>query len=183
MIRILAVLCALVCASPALAQVKLPAGLDPQNTILLDTKNGRVIIKLRNDIAPLHAERIKQLVREGYKFLTQALERLHIRYVPSATNFILMELGPRASSIAQALLRRGIIVREMSAWKLPGCIRVTLGTMPEKPEDILKRVANDPQSPDFNSNQLEGKYYFAATADDVGPAFDALQNQIIRLSK
>jgi peptidylprolyl isomerase len=66
MIRILAVICALVCAAPAVAQVKLPAGLDPQNTILLDTKHGRVIIKLRNDLAPKHAERIKLLVREGF---------------------------------------------------------------------------------------------------------------------
>jgi peptidylprolyl isomerase len=66
MIRILAVVFALVCAAPTLAQVKLPAGLDPQNTILLDTKYGRVIIKLRNDIAPNHAARIKQLAREGF---------------------------------------------------------------------------------------------------------------------
>jgi peptidylprolyl isomerase len=66
MIRILAVICALVCVAPALAQVKLPAGLDPQNTVLLDTKYGRVIIKLRNDIAPKHAERIKLLTREGF---------------------------------------------------------------------------------------------------------------------
>jgi peptidylprolyl isomerase len=66
MVRILAFVVALVCAAPAFAQVKLPAGLDPQNTILLDTKNGRIIIKLRNDIAPKHAERIKLLTREGF---------------------------------------------------------------------------------------------------------------------
>jgi len=66
MIRILAVVVALVCAAPAFAQVKLPAGLDPQNTVLLDTKYGRVIIKLRNDIAPNHAARIKQLARDGF---------------------------------------------------------------------------------------------------------------------
>ena len=67
MIRILAVAVALVCAQPAFAQApKLPAGLDPQNTILLDTKHGRVVIKLRNDIAPKHAERFKLLTREGF---------------------------------------------------------------------------------------------------------------------
>ena len=64
MIRILAFALALVCAAPALAQA--PAGLDPQNTVYLDTKNGRVVIKLRNDLAPGHAARIKQLVREGF---------------------------------------------------------------------------------------------------------------------
>jgi len=65
MIRILVVLGALLGAAPALAQ-SLPAGLDPQNTILIDTKYGRITIKLRNDIAPKHAERIKTLAREKF---------------------------------------------------------------------------------------------------------------------
>ena len=50
----------------AVAQQKLPAGLDPQNTILIDTTQGRIVIKLRPDIAPQHAARIKQLARDGY---------------------------------------------------------------------------------------------------------------------
>jgi peptidylprolyl isomerase len=66
MIRIFAVVLALVCTAPAFAQPKLPAGLDPQNTVLLDTKYGRVVIKLRIDIAPQHAARIKQLARDGF---------------------------------------------------------------------------------------------------------------------
>src|ERR1039458_5354210 len=61
MIRILAIVVALVCAAPAIAQVS-----DPQNTVQLDTTKGRIVIKLRNDIAPKHAERIKQLAREGF---------------------------------------------------------------------------------------------------------------------
>ena len=67
MIRLLALVAALLVAVPAVAQKpKLPAGLDPQNTILLDTKYGRVIIKLRPDLAPKHAERIKRLTREKF---------------------------------------------------------------------------------------------------------------------
>jgi hypothetical protein len=62
-------------------------------------------------------------------------------------------------------------------------VRYNLGTIPEKPEDILKRIANDKTSMDFDSTQLEGKYYYAATAADVGGAFQNLQNQIIRLTK
>jgi peptidylprolyl isomerase len=65
MIRILAVIAALVCVAPAIAQ-PLPANLDKQNAIVIDTTKGRIVIKLRNDIAPLHAERIKQLAREGF---------------------------------------------------------------------------------------------------------------------
>jgi peptidylprolyl isomerase len=65
MIRILALLSVLICAAPAIAQ-PLPAGLDPQNTILIDTKHGRIVIKLRNDLAPKHAERLKMLTREKF---------------------------------------------------------------------------------------------------------------------
>jgi peptidylprolyl isomerase len=65
MIRMLALLIALVCAAPAFAQT-LPPGVDPQNAILIDTRHGRIVIKLRPDIAPKHAERIKLLVREKF---------------------------------------------------------------------------------------------------------------------
>jgi peptidylprolyl isomerase len=65
MIRILAVLAALVCVVPAFAQ-PLPASLDKANAIVIDTTKGRIVIKLRTDLAPQHAERIKTLAREGY---------------------------------------------------------------------------------------------------------------------
>ena len=65
MIRILAVVAALICAAPALAQ-PLPAKLDKANAIVIDSTKGRIVIQLRPDIAPKHAERIKQLAREGF---------------------------------------------------------------------------------------------------------------------
>ncbi|GLR96131.1 MULTISPECIES: peptidylprolyl isomerase [Bradyrhizobium] len=65
MIRILAVLAALLFAVPAVAQ-QLPANLDKANAIVIDSTKGRIVIKLRTDIAPQHAERIKQLAREGF---------------------------------------------------------------------------------------------------------------------
>jgi len=65
MFRILAVLAALFCVAPAIAQ-PLPANLDKANAIVIDTGKGRIVIKLRSDIAPQHAERIKQLARDGY---------------------------------------------------------------------------------------------------------------------
>ena len=39
---------------------------DPQNTVYIDTKDGRIVIRLRNDLAPQHAARIKQLARDGF---------------------------------------------------------------------------------------------------------------------
>ena len=39
---------------------------DPENTIIMDTTKGQVLIKLRPDLAPKHVERIKTLAREGF---------------------------------------------------------------------------------------------------------------------
>jgi peptidylprolyl isomerase len=44
----------------------------PENTLVLTTKNGKVTIRLRPDLAPKHVERIKELTRakfyDGLKF-------------------------------------------------------------------------------------------------------------------
>jgi peptidylprolyl isomerase len=66
MMRMLALFAVLFAVTPALAQAKLPAGADPQNTLIIETTKGPVIVKLRNDIAPKHAERLKQLARDKY---------------------------------------------------------------------------------------------------------------------
>jgi len=38
---------------------------DPDNTILMELKNGTVVIELLPDVAPKHAERMKELARAG----------------------------------------------------------------------------------------------------------------------
>ena len=50
-------------AAPALAQ---PVKTDPENTLFLDLKDGRVVIQMLPDIAPKHVERIKALTRQGF---------------------------------------------------------------------------------------------------------------------
>jgi peptidylprolyl isomerase len=70
MLRLLAV-CVLLAGfalspvAPAAAQA-LPAGADPQNTLVIDTTQGRIVVKLRTDVAPQHAERLKQLARDKF---------------------------------------------------------------------------------------------------------------------
>ena len=40
--------------------------LDPENTLYMDLKDGRVVIRLRPDLAPKHVERVKALARKGF---------------------------------------------------------------------------------------------------------------------
>ena len=61
MFRAFAIVLALAFAAPAAAQTA-----DRNNTVVLDTTKGRIVIRLRADLAPGHAERIKQLTREGF---------------------------------------------------------------------------------------------------------------------
>jgi peptidylprolyl isomerase len=46
-------------ANPAAAQ-------DPENTLVMELKCGNVHIALRPDVAPNHAQRLKELTREGF---------------------------------------------------------------------------------------------------------------------
>jgi cyclophilin family peptidyl-prolyl cis-trans isomerase len=39
---------------------------DPENTLVLETTKGRIVIALRPDLAPGHVERIKTLARQGF---------------------------------------------------------------------------------------------------------------------
>jgi cyclophilin family peptidyl-prolyl cis-trans isomerase len=40
--------------------------LDPENTLVMETTKGKVVIQLRPDLAPGHVERLKTLSREGF---------------------------------------------------------------------------------------------------------------------
>jgi peptidylprolyl isomerase len=63
-----ALLGVLVLSAPALAQLSgSPVQIrDPENTLFMDLKYGRVVIALRPDLAPHHVARIKQLVRQHF---------------------------------------------------------------------------------------------------------------------
>lgn len=50
----------------ALSAAPQAQSLDPENTLYLETKYGRTVIKLRPDLAPNHVAHIKKLAREGF---------------------------------------------------------------------------------------------------------------------
>lgn len=74
-----------------------------------------------------HAEKSRQLNRDGLRVLEAAFAERGINYVPSRANFVLAEVGS-GDAVFQAMLREGVIVRAMSGYKLPDWIRVTVGT-------------------------------------------------------
>lgn len=39
---------------------------DPENTLIMDTTQGRVVIEMRPDLAPNHVARIKELARQNF---------------------------------------------------------------------------------------------------------------------
>jgi cyclophilin family peptidyl-prolyl cis-trans isomerase len=44
----------------------LPPGTDAENALIIETTCGNVVVALRNDVAPVHAERLKLLAREHF---------------------------------------------------------------------------------------------------------------------
>jgi histidinol-phosphate aminotransferase len=81
----------------------------------------------------LHRKEVQDYVREinrSRKFVAESLSNLGARVFPSVANFILVDLGTRAPRIVKQLARKGILLRPM-AFGRPGCVRITIGTMPQ----------------------------------------------------
>lgn len=76
-------------------------------------------------------KRTKRLVNEGKRFLYKEMDMLGISYVPSVTNFILLNIGMDSEAVYNSLLKKGVIVRNMKGWGMDGFLRVTIGTMKE----------------------------------------------------
>jgi histidinol-phosphate aminotransferase len=66
-------------------------------------------------------------VQEQRQFLYRSFESMDIAYEESFTNFILVHVGGDSSQVAGALLKKGVIIRDMAAWGLKGYIRVSIG--------------------------------------------------------
>ena len=63
MIRVLLSAVLALCTFTAIVGAQTP---DPQNTLVIELKTGKVLIKLRPDLAPKHVERAKTLAKQGF---------------------------------------------------------------------------------------------------------------------
>ena len=74
-----------------------------------------------------HVARSLASNRAGLEQLSSGLRQMGVRFIPSAANFLLVELGSEAQAVADELLRRGVIVRPMRWMGFPQAMRVTVG--------------------------------------------------------
>jgi histidinol-phosphate aminotransferase len=69
----------------------------------------------------------------GLRLLSQGLKELGFTVVPSQANFVMVPLASedQVNRITLELLKKGVIVRPLKAFGLPGCLRVSTGTAEE----------------------------------------------------
>ena len=78
----------------------------------------------------VHLERSLAALDEAKAYLLAELPRLGVRVLPSAANFLLVEVGD-AAAFRQRLLRRGCVLRDCASFGLPAYVRVGVRTLPE----------------------------------------------------
>jgi histidinol-phosphate aminotransferase len=71
-----------------------------------------------------------ELNARGIRFLTSALRELGFEVVTSEANFVMVPMAAeeQAAKFTQDLLEQGIVVRPLTAFGLPQCVRISTGT-------------------------------------------------------
>jgi histidinol-phosphate aminotransferase len=79
-----------------------------------------------------HQERSRQHNTRWLAFLTEEIGRLGLKVTPSAANFVLIHFpetkGHTAKEADAFLTRRGLVLRQVGAYKLPNALRMSVGT-------------------------------------------------------
>ena len=93
---------------------------------------------------------VKKYVSEvlrARQMLCQELNRLGWEFFPSSANFVLVDFGPAAEAMRRALGEHEILVRDRS-YELPGCVRITVGTVAQTREliGVLRRLSEGRKS-------------------------------------
>ena len=77
-----------------------------------------------------HIERTRRNNAEGLKLFEESFRQTKLPFVPSAANFILVQVGD-GQRVCVELQKLGVIVRSMAGYGLPGWIRISIGTPAE----------------------------------------------------
>jgi histidinol-phosphate aminotransferase len=89
-----------------------------------------------------HYQKSREFIIGERKFLEADLREGRIRYVPSQTNFILIEYGDQdeADAVFERLLDRGILARAGKGFGAPGTVRISIGTREENERVIAALI-------------------------------------------
>lgn len=89
-----------------------------------------------------HVQRSVASNRAGREQIAKGLAAQGVQCVPSATNFVFIEVGGDGDAFAARLLHEGVIVRPMRWMGFPEAIRVSVGTREENSQflDAFARV-------------------------------------------
>ena len=74
-----------------------------------------------------HIRRSVEVNDHGLRQLLHGLDQLGLVHIPSAANFVAVDVGRDAAPVYEALLREGVIVRPVAGYGLPRHLRVTVG--------------------------------------------------------
>ncbi len=88
----------------------------------------------------VYLNRSREVNAAGLRQLAEGFDRMGLPYIPSAGNFIAVEVGEQAAGIYQSLLAHGVIVRPVAGYGMPGHLRVSVG-LPEENERFLDALA------------------------------------------
>ncbi len=72
-------------------------------------------------------EKVIALVHDGIDFLYDSLDRMRVKYIPTQTNFFLIDVEKDADDVFESMLRQGVIVRSMTSYGYPRYIRINTG--------------------------------------------------------
>jgi histidinol-phosphate aminotransferase len=89
-----------------------------------------------------HQRKTREITIEGRERMQAEFAAMGLEFVPSFANFVLVKVGD-GRAIFQALMKVGIIVRDMTSYGLPEWIRVSIGT-PEQNERFLAELKEVP---------------------------------------
>jgi histidinol-phosphate aminotransferase len=70
----------------------------------------------------------KQVTDEGRQYLQNEFAAMGLTFIPSAGNFVLVNVGD-GTSVFRELLERRIIVRGLKGYNLAEWVRISIGTM------------------------------------------------------
>lgn len=92
-------------------------------------------------------KKTKQLMAREKRSLYKAFSRLGVWFKESVTNFIFIRLRSDRQEIFGKLLKKGVIIREMSPYNLNNYARITIGTRAENQKLIkaLKEILEEKQ--------------------------------------